>query len=222
MSPGSPLARLLEDDRVPKYAHNAKYDLTVLAEHGIAVANLCFDTMIAAYLLNEKGLGLKDLAFTRLNVEMTPITDLIGKNGKGQLTMAQVAPEQVAAYAGADAAVTWRLAGLFRPEMEAQGLWKLFDEVEMPLVPVLAQMERDGVALDVAGPAGACPATSSSASATWRGRSTRPWATASTSTPRSSSPRCSSRSSSSTRSSAPRPATPPIPASWRSCAASTR
>ena len=149
--------------------------------------------MIAAYLLNEKGVGLKDLAFTRLNLEMTPITDLIGK-GKAQITMAQVPPEQVAPYAGADAAMTWRLNELFEPELREQGLWTLFTEVEMPLVPVLVQMERDGVALDVPALQTHVHATSSSASASWRGRSTTPWATASTSTPRSSSPACSSRS----------------------------
>lgn len=144
-----PFLRLLYDSRLPKYAHNAKYDLTVLQEHGIPVRNLAFDTMIAAYLLNEKALGLKDLAFTRLGLQMTPIHDLIGK-GKGQIDMAQVALEKVAPYACADAAVTYRLMQLFEPELREQGLWPLFSEVEMPLVPVLIQMERDGVALDVA------------------------------------------------------------------------
>lgn len=145
----SPLAKALADATLAKYAHNAKYDLTVLAQHGLTVGNLSFDTMVAGYLLNEKGLGLKDLAFTRLKLEMTPITDLIGK-GKSQLTMAQVPAEQVAAYASADVAVTCRLMRLFEPELKAQALWQLFSEVEMPLVPVLVQMERDGVALDVA------------------------------------------------------------------------
>jgi len=144
-----PFLRLLQDPHLPKYAHNAKYDLTVLIEHGIPVHNLVFDTMIAAYLLNEKALGLKDLAFTRLGLQMTPISDLIGK-GKDQIDMAQVALEKVAPYACADAAVTYRLMRLFEPELREQGLWQLFSEVEMPLIPVLVQMERDGVALDVA------------------------------------------------------------------------
>ncbi len=151
VTPGSPLVRLLEDASVSKAAHHAKFDLAVLASQGqgIAVSGLDFDTMIAAYLLNDKGVGLKDLAFARLNLEMTPITDLIGK-GKSQITMAQVPPEQVAPYASADAAVTWRLKELMEPQLREQGLWSLFTEVEMPLVPVLVQMERDGVALDVA------------------------------------------------------------------------
>jgi DNA polymerase-1 len=150
VTPGSPLVRLLEDAAVPKVAHNAKFDLTVLAAQaqGIAVGGLDFDTMVAAYLLNEKGVGLKDLAFTRLNMEMTPISDLIGK-GKSQITMAQAPPEQVAAYASADAAVTWLLKEVMAPQLREQDLWQLFTEVEMPLAPVLVQMERDGVALDV-------------------------------------------------------------------------
>jgi DNA polymerase-1 len=146
-----PMISLLGDPAIAKYAHNAKYDLTVLAEHSVAVRGLTFDTMIAAYLLNERSLGLKDLAFTRLSMEMTPISDLIGKGkgkGKTQITMAQVPVEQVAPYASADAAVTYRLMRLFEPELKAQGLWELFTQVEMPLVPVLGQMERDGVALD--------------------------------------------------------------------------
>ncbi len=145
---GPSLARLLADDAVRKVAHHAKYDLTVLGRHALPVAGLDFDTMVAAYLLNEKGLGLKDLALTRLNLEMTPISDLIGK-GKSQLSMAQVPPEQVAPYASADAAVTMRLSEMFEPELRAQGLWTLFADVEMPLVPVLAKMEDDGVGLDV-------------------------------------------------------------------------
>ncbi|MBI4497838.1 MAG: DNA polymerase I, partial [Chloroflexi bacterium] len=92
------LARLrpaLENAAVPKVAHNAKYDMIVLAEHGVTVRGLAADTMIAAYLLGEKSLGLKDLAFRRLGEEMTPITDLIGRGGaKKQITMDQVPAAQ--------------------------------------------------------------------------------------------------------------------------------
>ena len=137
----------LEDAALAKLAHNGKYDVTVLASYGITVHNLTFDTMLAAYLLGEKSLGLKALAFGRLGVEMTLITDLIG-SGARQISMSQVEVNQAADYACADADMTLRLAELLAPELHQQGLWQLFSEVEMPLVPVLVRMERNGVALD--------------------------------------------------------------------------
>ncbi|GAH35941.1 unnamed protein product, partial [marine sediment metagenome] len=141
------LRPLLEDAALAKVAHNGKYDMTVLAEYGIAVNNLTFDTMLAAYLLGEKTLGLKTLAFSKLGIEMTPIGALIGSGAK-QLSMSQVGVEQAADYACADADMTLRLAGLLSAELRQQGLWQLFSEVEMPLVPVLTRMERNGVALN--------------------------------------------------------------------------
>jgi len=137
----------LEDVTSAKLAHNGKYDMTVLAKHGVAVNNLTFDTMVAAYLLCEKSLGLKTLAFSKLGIEMTPITTLIGSGAK-QISMSQVEINQAASYACADADITGQLAELLEPELHQQGLWQLFSEVEMPLVPVLIHMERNGVALD--------------------------------------------------------------------------
>lgn len=137
----------LEDTASAKTAHNGKYDMMVLYKYGIKVANLACDTMIAAHLLGEKGLGLKNLSFTRLGVEMTPIAELIG-TGKKQLTMSQVEINRAAKYACADADMTGRLAEMFQPELEGEGLWRLFADVEMPLVPVLMDMERNGIALD--------------------------------------------------------------------------
>jgi len=141
------LKPLLEDASVPKLAHNGKYDMTVLAGCGITVNNLDFDTMVAAHLLGEKSLGLKSLAFSRLGIEMTPITDLIGSGAK-RISMAEVPVEDAAIYACADADITGRLATMFRKELNEQGLWQLFSDVEMPLVPVLLDMERSGIALD--------------------------------------------------------------------------
>ena len=138
---------VLEDANLTKLAHNGKYDMTVLGENGITVNNLTFDTMVAAYLLCEKSLGLKTLAFSQLNVEMTPISELIGSGAK-QLAMSQVAIKQAADYACADADITGQLAELLSTELHQQGLWQLFSEVEMPLVPVLLRMERNGIALD--------------------------------------------------------------------------
>jgi len=141
------LRPLLEDTTLTKIAHNSKYDMTVLTEHGITVNNLTFDTILAAYLLSEKSLGLKALAFSKLGIEMTPIEALIGSGAK-QLSMSQVEIKQAADYACADADMTLRLAELLNEELRQQGLWQLFSEVEMPLVPVLIRMERNGVALD--------------------------------------------------------------------------
>ncbi|TES87397.1 MAG: DNA polymerase I [Dehalococcoidia bacterium] len=141
------LKPVLEDKGLAKLAHNGKYDMTVLAEHGVTVNNLTFDTMVAAYLVGEKSLGLKTLAFSKLNIDMTPITDLIGTGSK-QLPMSQIEIEKVANYACADADMTHRLADLFGKELQQQGLWQLFSNVEMPLVPVLLRMERNGIALD--------------------------------------------------------------------------
>jgi len=137
----------LEDQKLAKLAHNGKYDMTVLAEYGITVKNLTFDSMLAAYLLGEKSLGLKTLAFGKLAIEMTPISELIGSGAK-QIPMSQVEIARAADYACADADMTLRLAELFEPELHQQGLWQLFSEVELPLTPVLIGMERNGVALD--------------------------------------------------------------------------
>ncbi len=141
------LKPVMEDPGLEKLAHNAKFDMTVLAENGVDVSNVAFDTMIAAHLMDEKSLGLKNLAFSRLGIEMTPITDLIGSGSK-QLTMSQVDVESASKYACADSDMTMRLAELYGPELKQAGLWDLFTDVEIPLVPVLVRMERNGVAID--------------------------------------------------------------------------
>ncbi|HEX2172530.1 MAG TPA: DNA polymerase I, partial [Dehalococcoidia bacterium] len=142
------LAPLLAGEGVAKVAHNAKYDVTVLEEAGWSVKGLAADSMIAAYLLSEMKIGLKELAFQRLGVEMTPITELIGTGSK-QKTMAEVPIEPAGRYACADADLTLRLWRLLESELRADPrLWSLFTEVEMPLVPVLTAMERAGVAVD--------------------------------------------------------------------------
>ncbi|MFC1970956.1 DNA polymerase I [Chloroflexota bacterium] len=143
----SRLKPILEETELAKLAHNGKYDMMVLAECGVSVNNLAFDSMIAAHLLGEKSLGLKALAFSKLGIEMTPIESLIGSGAK-QLSMSQVDIKQAAEYACTDADMTFRLAELLGTELNQQGLWQLFTKVEMPLVPVLLLMERQGVALD--------------------------------------------------------------------------
>jgi DNA polymerase-1 len=108
------------------------------------------DTMVAEWLIDpgSRGLGLKDLAWTRLKTEMTPISALIGA-GKNQITMDKVPAETAGAYAAADAAMTLRLAEILLPELAQKGLASLFHDVEMPLVPVLVAMEAAGVKVDV-------------------------------------------------------------------------
>jgi DNA polymerase-1 len=144
------LRPVLEDESIAKYAHNSKYDLTVLVRHGMQVKGLSFDTMIAEWLADpaSRNLGLKNLAWARLGVEMQPITDLIG-TGKAQITIAQVPIAQAAPYACADVDMTHRLVKVLEPELREKELWPLFTEVEMPLVPVLVEMEMKGVKLDV-------------------------------------------------------------------------
>jgi DNA polymerase-1 len=141
------LKPIFEDSTKSKTGHNGKFDMTELAENGVNVANLTFDSMVAAYLLCEQSIGLKALAFKWLGVEMTPISDLIGTGAK-QIPMSHVEIEQASDYACADADMTFRLSGMLRDELKNQRLWQLFDEVEMPLVPVLLHMERNGVLLD--------------------------------------------------------------------------
>ncbi|MFN8535072.1 MAG: DNA polymerase I [Dehalococcoidia bacterium] len=141
------LRPVMADPAKPKVAHNGKYDLTVLGEHGIEVEGLHFDTMIAAYLLNERAIGLKELAVSRVGMDMTPISELIGKGAK-QISMAEVAVEPAAAYAARDVIATARCRDVLAEEIDGQGLTKLFFDIEMPLVPVLTAMERRGIAVD--------------------------------------------------------------------------
>ena len=143
----SALKPLFESDVVPKAAHNANYDVTVLANHGVQVRNLQFDTMLAAHFAGRQAIGLKALALDLFHVEMTPITDLLGR-GRKQLTMDQVEIERCAPYAAADADFTERLRGEFERELDENSLSEAFHKVEMSLAPVLVRMQRNGVALD--------------------------------------------------------------------------
>lgn len=143
------LAPIMTDPALEVIAHHAKYDLEVLNRSGFPLENATFDTMIAAYLLNESNVGLKHLAFTKLGIEMTEISQLIG-TGRGQLTMDVVSLDQVGDYACGDVEATFALAELYRPQLAAQGQDRLFAAIEMPLTPVLVDMERAGIAIDAA------------------------------------------------------------------------
>ena len=145
------LARLkpiLEAPEIAKTAHNGNYDLMVMGNYGITPRNVDFDTMIAAHLLGKKALGLKNLALDILDVEMTPITDLIG-TGRKQIAMSHVPIEKTRDYACGDADMTGRLRTILEAALREQGFWDLFSEVEMPLMPVLVSTQQNGVAINV-------------------------------------------------------------------------
>ena len=142
------LRPVFESETVPKVAHNANYDMTVLKNHGIEVRGVTFDTMIAAALLGRRGIGLKQLALNELGIEMTELSDLIG-TGRSQISMADVSIERAGDYAAADADLTWQLYPRFERELEAKNSTRAMMEVEMPLLPVLVRMQESGVSVDV-------------------------------------------------------------------------
>ncbi|MEK7807346.1 MAG: DNA polymerase, partial [Chloroflexota bacterium] len=143
----SRLRPLFESPDLGKCAHNANYDLTVLANHGVTCRNVDFDTMVAAHLMGKPALGLKNLALNLLGQEMTPITDLIG-TGRKQMGFDQVAIGPAVQYASADADMTGRLRQCLEGPLSSQGLAHLMTDLEMPLVPVLVTMQRNGIKLD--------------------------------------------------------------------------
>jgi DNA polymerase I len=140
----------MTDAKIPKIGHNLKYDFIMLARLGLRAAPLFFDTMIAEWVIDPgtRVLGLKPLAEARLGESMTHIEALIG-TGKNQISMAEVAIADAAPYAAADAETTLRLMPLLEKELKRlPRLWDLFQAIEMPLLPVLAEMEMTGIALD--------------------------------------------------------------------------
>ncbi len=150
-----PIGRVVEAIRpamtnptIFKVAHNAKFDCMILERHGIQAYPVKFDTMIAEWLTDPstKHKGLKDLSRHRLGAEMTEIEDLIGR-GKNQVTFGEVPIEVAAPYGAADADMTLRLLPPLQRELEEKGLTKLID-MEMELLPVIADMERAGVRID--------------------------------------------------------------------------
>ncbi|MCW4468665.1 DNA polymerase I [Flavobacterium sp. MFBS3-15] len=139
-----------EDESIEKVGQNLKYDLEVLANYGVKVKGKFFDTMLAHYLINpDMRHGMDILAETYLKYSPMPIEALIGKKGKGQKSMRDVDLELIKEYAVEDADITLQLKEIFAPKLEQTGTRKLFDEIEVPLMPVLASMETEGINLDV-------------------------------------------------------------------------
>ncbi len=142
---------LYENEKILKVGQNLKYDLTVLASYGIALAAPMFDTMLAHYLVQpELRHNMDYLAEVYLNYRTIHIEELIGAKGKSQKNMADLDPADIRDYACEDADVTLRLMKPLREELEKRELLNVFNDIEMPLMPVLAQMERNGVCLDTA------------------------------------------------------------------------
>ena len=143
------LGPILSDPSLPKAGHNIKYDMIVLARHGMPVLGIKFDTMIAGWILDPESrqLGLKPMAKSLLGIRMTEIETLIGK-GKQQITMDRVPVKDAAPYAAADAEVVLQLIPVLREKMLREQTEHIFNEYEIPLIPVLAGMEMRGVLLD--------------------------------------------------------------------------
>ncbi len=136
--------------QIEKIAHNMKYDMQVLARYGVRLEGPLFDTMIAHYLIQpEAKQGMDFLAQYYLNYQPISIETLIGKKGKNQGNMGDLPPEAISDYACEDADITFQLKQLFAPQIEKDHLKELFWNMEMPLVRVLAEMEMEGVAIDV-------------------------------------------------------------------------
>ncbi len=143
------LRPLIENENICKVGQNIKYDLTVLANYGIELRGKMFDTMIAHYVLQpELYHGMDYLAEIYLNYETIKITELIGAKGKNQKNMRDLSPADICDYACEDADITLRLKNILEKEINEAGIEELFYKIEMPLIPVLAYMERNGARID--------------------------------------------------------------------------
>lgn len=141
-----------ENSETLKIGQNLKYDLMVLQNHGITLRGPMFDTMLAHYLVSpELHHGMDYLAEVYLNYQTIHIEELIGPRGKKQRSMADLFPAEVCTYACEDADVTLRLYALLQEELKEKHCEALFHDLEMPLMPVLASMERNGVRIDTGG-----------------------------------------------------------------------
>ena len=140
---------VMENALIPKTGQNVKFDSLILLRHGLKVEGIMFDTMIAAHLLKPeiRSLKLETLSLDYLNYTMVPIEDLIGK-GRDQISMAEVNVEKISFYASEDADITLQLTHIFEKKLKEENLSKFFNEVEIPLLPVLIEMEFNGMFID--------------------------------------------------------------------------
>jgi DNA polymerase-1 len=146
------LKPILEDPQIKKVGHNLKYDLLVMSQAGIEVRGVSMDSMIAAFLIDAGRMryGIDQLALELLNFRKIPTVELIGK-GKSQLTMDRVSMERISCYAAEDADIALRLCDLMEQRLaDLPEIRRLADEIEIPLIEVLVEMERNGIAVDPA------------------------------------------------------------------------
>ncbi len=142
---------VLESDRIEKVGHNLKFDLSVLKWHGISVGGKLFDTMVAHSLIEpEMRHGMDYLSEVYLGYTPVPISKLIGDAKANQVNMADVPIAKVAEYSAEDADVTWQLRSTLEPLLKEKGQERVFYEVESPLIPVLVDMEFEGIKVDAA------------------------------------------------------------------------
>lgn len=146
----STIKPLLENPRIGFVGHNIKYDLHILLNEGIALKNIAFDTILASYLINPQTQrhNLDELTLEKFGKVKIPIDELIGK-GKKQITMKEVPLEKVSAYCCEDVDYTLRLKALFEKKLQDLDLKLLFDQIEIPLIPILMEMEQNGIFVDV-------------------------------------------------------------------------
>ncbi len=144
------LQAILGDTTIPKIGQNIKYDLIVLRQQGIEVRGVVLDTMVADYLIDpgQRDHSLDDLARRYLQHKTTKITELIG-SGRDQITMDQVPVDQITDYACQDVDIPYRMHDMLTEQLEALGLKKLLEAMEVPLVSVLADIEYNGIRIDV-------------------------------------------------------------------------
>lgn len=144
------LKPFFEHDGIEKIGQNLKYDLKVLSRYNITIKGPFFDTMLAHYLINpDMRHNMDVLAETYLNYSPIPISELIGKKGKNQLSMREVSLEKQTEYAVEDADISYQLKTYFEKELKEAHTEKLFNRLEIPLMPVLAAMELEGIAIDI-------------------------------------------------------------------------
>lgn len=145
------LQPVLEDETILKYGQNIKYDQIIMARHGVPLKGIAFDTMIASYLIDpiKRNHNLDDISLEYLNVKKIPTEALIGKGAK-QISMAEVPLESITEYACEDADCVFRLVPILKSKLKELDLTNLYEKVELPLSEVLARMEMNGVALDLA------------------------------------------------------------------------
>jgi DNA polymerase-1 len=144
------LRPFFEDESIQKIGQNLKYDIKVLSKYNISVQGKLFDTMLAHYLINpDMRHNMEVLAETYLNYSPISIVELLGKKGKNQLSMRDISLEKITEYAVEDADITLQLKKHFEKELKEANTQKLFYEIEIPLLRVLAEMELEGINLDV-------------------------------------------------------------------------